>query len=139
LWSVESLQPVGELAGAANQLLSVAFSPDRTLIAAGERAAPTSTVHLWDAQSNQYVASLTGIKGFLTDIAFSPDGSLLAVGAGQATIHIFDMATKQEVYAVALPDARKDQLADNVQFSADGTMLIWTVAPNLINIWGVPN
>ena len=58
-------------------------------------------------------------ESYLDAIATSPDGSLLAVGMPDGTIRVFDMNTKQEVYAWQAHAGGVTQL----EFSADGSLV----------------
>ena len=77
LWDVAQGRQVRVLAGHTEQVESVSFSPDGTLLAS---ASWDLTVKLWDMASGQELASLTGHTGWIKAVAFSPDGTMLASG-----------------------------------------------------------
>ena len=95
------------------------------------------TVHLWDVATGEHKDTLTGHTDRVVTVAFSPDGKTLASGASwkDNTIRLWDAATGQHqrtftghtdgVESVAFsPDGRT--LASG---SADGTVLLWEIAP----------
>jgi WD40 repeat protein len=67
------------LSGHRSSVTSIAFSPDKKIIAAGS---DDGTVILWDAMTYLQIGSpLAGHNGWITSIAFSPDGKFLASGS----------------------------------------------------------
>ncbi len=70
--------------------LSVAFSPDGKLLAAGTNK---RRIQLW--QTDNYTSLLTcdGHTDWIWSIAFSPDGKLLASGSSDKTIRLWDTRT----------------------------------------------
>ncbi|MBK9925497.1 MAG: WD40 repeat domain-containing protein [Anaerolineales bacterium] len=57
---------------------SVAFSPDGTVLAAAGGNANDFNVHVWDVATGQLVGVLNGHTDIVWGLAFSPDGKLLA-------------------------------------------------------------
>ena len=111
-------------------VLSVAVSPDSTLIAAGVQQTIgggqfTSAVHIWRISDGQLVQTFTGyaIGGVtntgVTSVAFSADGQYLASGSKDQSVKVWRMSTGTMV------SSRSDhaQQVNAVAFSRDGQWL----------------
>ena len=83
--------------------LSVAISPDSTLIAAGVQQTIgggqfTSAVHIWRISDGQLVQTFTGYavgditNTGVTSVAFSPDGQYLASGSKDRSVKVWRMS-----------------------------------------------
>jgi WD40 repeat protein len=72
-----------------NSNLSVAFSPDGKLLAAG--VAFQEGIRLWDVATGKQKSTLKGHAHSVQSVAFSPDGKLLASGSTDQTIKLWDM------------------------------------------------
>ncbi|PJF35204.1 MAG: hypothetical protein CUN49_11725, partial [Candidatus Thermofonsia Clade 1 bacterium] len=116
----------------------VAYSPDRLTLAAGERAAPRSAVHLWHVRTGERLSTIKGIQGQLASLAFSADGGLLAVGAGNGRIELWDVARQALIVALGEPNMPAQQLVSSLTFSADGTLLATADGPDRVTLWAVP-
>ena len=76
-------------------ILSVAFSPDGELIAAGTG---TGEIRVWQARDGKPVFVFeghTGHTGWVRDIAFSPSGEILVSGGSDGTVKLWDIGTGQ--------------------------------------------
>ncbi|MCS6872619.1 MAG: serine/threonine protein kinase, partial [Anaerolineae bacterium] len=72
--------------GHSEYVFSVAWSPNRWLVASGSK---DRTIHLWDAETGQLVCTLTGHTGAVLSLAWSPNGRYLASGSADGTIIIW--------------------------------------------------
>ena len=79
-----------EMAGAAGDVLGLAFSPDGTMLAAGSR---DGTVRLWNPVTGENTASLRGHTAPVSALAFSPDGTALTTGSWDEASLLWDTAT----------------------------------------------
>ncbi|MEO6863790.1 MAG: hypothetical protein ABI180_19975 [Microcoleus sp.] len=68
-----SATPINTLSGHSDAVVSVAISPDRSIVASGSR---DGTVKLWNLQTGVCLRSLFGCN----PVAFSPDGQTLVTG-----------------------------------------------------------
>ena len=78
------------LAGHANSVRVIVFSPDGRLLASGD---DRGMVRLWDPATGHRQAELPGAPGAVRSLAFSPDGRLLAGGRAHGTVRLWDPAT----------------------------------------------
>jgi WD40 repeat protein len=69
----------GRLRGTLMLCVSVAFSPDGSMIASGS---DDRTIKLWRVSDGELLRTLEEHTGSVTSVAFSPDGSMIASGGG---------------------------------------------------------
>ncbi len=72
--------------------LSIAFSPDGTLLAMGDN---NYNVQIWRVTDGQPLMTLQGHKGWVWSIAFSPDGKTLVSGSVDYTVRLWDVPSGQ--------------------------------------------
>src|SRR5262249_32567123 len=109
--------------------LSVAFSPDGAVLAAGTA---NSMVHLLDVATGEELdAFKVSEHAWIERLAFSPDGTLLAVGSGAIPLRLFDPATGQQVRVM---EGHKDA-AWAVAFSPDGKTLASGSWDQTVKLW----
>ena len=122
---------IATLEGHTEEVASVAFSPDGTLLASGSR---DGTVKLWDVPTERQIATLPDKQP--TSVAFSPDGKTLAVGTGRwdNTVELWDVATRERI--ATLGHGGWDEA---VSFSPDGKTLAvgtWD-GTDTVKLWDV--
>ena len=142
LWDVPTKELVVTLRSNSQPVSSVAFSPDgRTLASAGGHGnwGTEGVVQLWDIPTRELIATLTKEGSPANSVAFSPDGRTLASGHGdwktEAIVQLWDVTTRELIAAFT---GHTDDVS-SVAFSpdgytlasgsADGTVLLWNVAP----------
>ncbi len=103
---------------------SVAFSPDKKLLAAGSER----TTYIWDIETWTLRKTITN-NDLLYSAAFSPDGALLVSGAYNK-IFIRDPETWTELKILTEHKGH----VHSVAFSPDGKLLAFG-SKNTINIW----
>jgi WD40 repeat protein len=97
LWDVAKGELVGTLTGETRDILSVAFSPDGQILAAGIRdprlliGSLTPTIQLWDMKTRSLLTPPVGYAANVTYITFSPDGKLLTTASLDGTMRLWGM------------------------------------------------
>src|SRR5438552_8972794 len=103
---------------ASQWIISVAFSPDGTLLALA--GSYDSAVHLYEFPSLRRLPPLRGHAGILWNVAFSPDGWRLASGGSDRNICLQTLADPDETVTLMGDDNQVMAVA----FSPDGKTLV---------------
>jgi WD40 repeat protein len=113
LWDVHRWLETGTLDGGS----VMAFSPDGTTLATGDRDWKAPVTKVWDLTTGQLRSELAGSDHGMKPMAFSPDGKLLAIGgSGQQILWEPDSGKKWQVPVRLLGNQRP-------LFSPDGSLL----------------
>ncbi|MFC1794272.1 kelch repeat-containing protein [Planctomycetota bacterium] len=135
-WIQEAPKRLGE-----GYVTNITFSPDGTILVASHRTDTTSlawetqTVFLWDPHTQEQVGALDVDK--IDALGFNPDSTLLAVGSADNSIHLWDVAGKNEVGVIQSPTVWG---VSSVAFSPDGKTLAssgWEDKDRAIRLWDV--
>ncbi|MFC1717919.1 WD40 repeat domain-containing protein [Candidatus Poribacteria bacterium] len=108
-------------------MLSVAFSQDGTMLAAGGL---DKIVHLWDLQNEDHT-ELRGHEGSVVSVCFSPDNQVLASGGHDSSVRFWNVARKEKIDQLPL---REDAIY-SLAYRHDGSMLA-IGAYNTIYLYG---
>ena len=124
--------------GHTKQVNSVAFSPERDIIAT---ASNDKTVKLWK-RNGEIINTIDNFESHLLDVNFSPDGKKLAVGSKNNTIAIFDRNGKllQEIgsYSEKNKNGHKDWVRA-VAWSPDNKIIASASDDNTVKLWELKN
>lgn len=111
-------------------VLSVAFSPDDTLLASTNY---DKTVSVWDARTGTELWTMQGHKDKPTDVAFSPDGKMLASASEDNTIRVWDAQTGKHLHTF---EGHTGSVT-SVAFSPDGSLLASGGEDKTVQLWDV--
>ena len=115
----------------------IAFSPDGKSLAIYWNGSPT--LHLWDVASQQPRAALPlrnpgATTGDFYALVFSPDGKTLAAGSQYNRLHLWNLASGEEL--VLQPSSRGTPITA-IAFSADGRLVAAANGRGVVQLWEV--
>ena len=138
LWDVETGKPVGQPLDSQGLILTIAFSPDGHLLAAGTQGATENApnaLRLWDIRTSQPVGDPVPVDSVVTATVFSPDGRTLATGSADGMIRLWDVDTKTQLGASLTGHT---SIVTSLSFSPDGTRLLSTSVDRALRVWPLP-
>jgi WD40 repeat protein len=107
---------------------SVAFNPNRNLIASGSR---DKTIRIWNLKEKQEEYSLIGHTDSVSSVAFSPNGKYLASSSDDSTIKLWDLTNRIEEYSLI----GHSNIVHSIVFSFNGNYLFSGSKDKTIKIW----
>jgi WD40 repeat protein len=132
VWDTGSGQELLTLAGHADRLAFIAFSPDGTRLAT---ASYDGTAKVWDSRSGEELLTLEGHTNRVFGVAYSPDGTRLATASQDGTAKVWDVsAAGEELFTLADPNG---SALWRIAFSPDGTRLVTATEDGIARVWDV--
>jgi WD40 repeat protein/serine/threonine protein kinase len=128
LWQLCRSDEAFSLAGHANAVSAVAFSPEGKLLAS---CGHDGKIRLWDLGTRRETKVLTH-GTVVRSLAWSLDGKLLATGANDGMVRLCNVATGQEIRSFP---SRQDTHRGAVAFSPDGRLLTIGGLDGQISLW----
>ena len=131
LWDVDSGRLLRTFAGHTDQIWSLAFSPDASLLVSGSL---DRSAKLWDVATGKLIRSFEEHSDLIESVTFSPDGKLVLTAGKDEQIRVFDIVTghllrafksqAEWVYKVAIsPDKRLAATGNG-----DKTIKVWDIS-----------
>ena len=87
IWDVGTGARLRTLEGHTSGISSVAFVPDRVLLASGSY---DNTIRIWDVRTGERLRTLEGHTDAVSSVAFSPDGNTLASGSWDGSMLLWE-------------------------------------------------
>jgi WD40 repeat protein/serine/threonine protein kinase len=129
LWDArQASAPLQVLDGHENSVQSLAYSPQRLLLASGSA---DRTVRVWDLDTLTLKRSYSGPRDFVTSVAFSQNGKLLAAGSLDGRIQIWSVLSQRRLRALS---GHKGRVAD-IAFSPSGEQLASAGEDGTVRLW----
>lgn len=121
--------------GSPSPAVSVTFSPDGSLLAAGFQGGPVVvwSVARWTVLARLQPASGPALTG---GVAFSPDGRLLAAGTKGGSVAVWQVGSPHAP-ATVFPPGPANQPIDSVAFSSQGDLLAGGTGNGSVLVWRV--
>jgi WD40 repeat protein len=121
------------LEGHSDSVISLAFSPDSTLLASGSS---DKTVRLWYVGTGSALRVLCGHLSSVTSLAFSPDGKLLASGSSgsfDTTLRLWDAGLGEPLQILRGHSSDITSLT----FPPNGKLLAWGSYDATVCLWHI--
>jgi WD40 repeat protein/DNA-binding SARP family transcriptional activator len=140
---LRTLPGLRSINGQPEAVLTTAFSPDGSLVAAGDvNHTPGQTpwrygsTAVWNVRSGKRLWLRRGKDGEITSVAFSPDGTTLAAGREDGAVLIYDVATGRLRRTLHLLGGGGFSF-ETLAFAPDGTLATGTWG-GIVQLWN-PN
>ncbi len=111
-------------------ILSVAVSPDSSLVAAGTA---NGEIRLWQSPGGTPYMTYKGHTDWVGAVAFSPDGHTLASGSDDHTVRLWDVETGLHLHTLK----EYSGWVQAVAFSPDGRLLATGSEDCMVQLWDV--
>lgn len=146
LWSAERINPLRIYAGHLSDVDCVSFHPNSLYLATGSS---DRSCRLWDVQRGACVRLFVGHQAPVTCVRMSSDGRYLASASAGSTASALGQprSATPDAYSISLWDLASGRrikkmwghtaTVHDMDFSADGTVLVTGSADNTVRVWDV--
>ena len=127
----QTVEPVTLTGHRVGYVMSVAFSPDGTLLASGG-SQDDNTILVRSTETQEIITKLEGHDGYVSGVSFTPDGNILASASGDNTVKLWDTTTWEEI--ITLQGSNE---LFNQALNPDGTSVAAGTLER-VHLWSVP-
>lgn len=128
--AMQASQLVRSLAGHAEEMTDIAFSPDGRYLATVGR---DRELKLWDTSTWQVVKTLTGHGRPINTVAFSPDSTMLASAGEDGSVLLWNVETFNFITNLQ----RSDGAVNDVAFSPNSLFLAAAYENDVAVVWDI--
>lgn len=130
--------------GADSSVESVAFSPDRRMIAAGSSVpgpgdAESGVLQMWDAVTRKPLMTIRVASTTVVSVAFSADGKTLAARTDDGTVRFWSTVTRRETGTIRTQSDQLDRFSSSYEsslaFSRDRRFLVTGTETGVVQLW----
>jgi WD40 repeat protein len=115
----------------AEPISSLAFSPDKKILAAGSS---DGDLTLWEISSQERLATVKGHEYAVNSIAFSQQGNRLATASDDNTVKLWDI-THNRLHRELNTFKGHLDVANSVAFSPDGSLIVTGSGDKTVRLW----
>jgi WD40 repeat protein len=131
LWDAGAAKHLGDAdRDSATSVLSLAFSPDDKVLAAGD----LDGVVVWDVATRRIRYRVKPGNTWAYSLAFSVDGSVLAIGGGDGTVVLWDVSSGNQL-GTPLIDHTSE--VEQLRFSPTGKVLVSVGRDGTVVLWDI--
>ena len=131
VWDAVNQVNINTLAGHADEIYGIAFSPDNKTLASSSF---DGSILLWNLETGSQIALLKANNSAVRTMAFSPSGQLLASGGEDGYITIWDLSSMEPIQYLG----GHNSWVLGVAFSPDGKQIVSGGNDSTFRFWGVP-
>jgi len=130
VWDAVNQVNINTLAGHADEIYGIAFSPDNKTLASSSL---DGSILLWNLETGSQNVSLKANNNAVRTLAFSPSGQLLASGGESGYITIWDLSSMEPIQYLG----GHNSWVLRVAFSPDGKQIVSGGTDSTFRFWGV--
>ena len=131
LYEPETLAQVAHLAKEVGIILSIAFSPDGTLLVSGGMDA---NIRLWNIETQEQIHAFTTHNLAVISVDFSPDGTFLASASYDDTVRVWNIKKKRQVASLDTQNLFASE-PQHVLFSPNDSLVAISVIKGQLILW----
>ncbi len=113
-----------------DQVNTVAWSPDGTLIASGSN---DKQVRIWNPLANKTIRFYINHQDAVSSVAWSPHGTYIASGSFDKTVQVWNASTGELIYSFK----GHQDVVNTVAWSPDGTYIASGSSDKTVRVWKV--